>query len=39
MAAAAGKTPAEVDVQELRERLRRDGVLLEPRPDPLGSDE
>ena len=35
MAAAGGVAPRDVDVQALRERLRGDGVLLEPRPDPL----
>ena len=35
MASAQGITPLAVDVQALRQALRRDGVLLEPRPDPL----
>jgi len=36
MAAAKDIAPAEVDAGELRERLSRDGVLLTPRPDPIG---
>ena len=36
MAARAGKPPRQIDPAGLRERLRLDGVLLEPRPDPLG---
>ncbi len=35
VAAAEDTTPAGVDVRQLRERLSGDGVLLEPRPDPL----
>lgn len=35
LAALQGKTPRQVDVAALRERLVRDGVLLVPRPDPL----
>ena len=31
--------PREVDVQALREQLLSDGVLLAPRPDPLGPDQ
>ncbi len=34
--AVAGKTTTrQVDVEQLQERLRSDGVLLEPRPEPL----
>ena len=39
MAARQGVPPQAVDVRELRERLLSDGVLLAPRPDPLGPDE
>lgn len=35
VAATQGVAPVEVDVQRLRETLLRDGVLLEPRPDPI----
>ncbi|UCC67161.1 MAG: FAD-dependent oxidoreductase [Armatimonadota bacterium] len=35
MAAAKGAAPREVEVGELRERLRADGALLEPLPDPI----
>jgi len=35
MAARAGKQPRDVAADELRERLRQDGVLLEPKLDPL----
>ena len=36
LAAKSGKTPKELDVAQLREQLRKDGVLLKPRPDPVG---
>jgi len=39
MAAAKGVSPAELDVRELREKLAADGVLLSPRPDPIGERE
>ena len=35
MAAAANRSPVEVDRQELRDRLLKGGVLLEPRPTAL----
>jgi len=35
IAAAQGKAPGEVNVQALREALRRDRVLLVPQPDPI----
>ena len=35
MASTKGVPPIEVDVQALRQTLCRDGVLLEPRPDPI----
>ena len=35
MAVAAGARPADIDVERLRGRLRTDGALLEPRPEPL----
>ena len=35
MGAAKGIKPVDLDVQELREQLLRDGVLLTPRPDPI----
>jgi hypothetical protein len=35
MAAAKGIKPVDLDVQELREQLLRDGALLTPRPDPI----
>jgi len=35
MAALSGKRPAELDVGSLQERLRRDGALLTPRPEPI----
>ncbi|KKM60725.1 hypothetical protein LCGC14_1538930, partial [marine sediment metagenome] len=31
--------PAELDVGELRDTLLADGVLLDPRPDPIGESE
>jgi hypothetical protein len=36
MAAAKKISPREVDAQELRQQLKTDGVLLSPRPDPMG---
>ena len=36
MAARRGRPPDEVDVAELRSSLGAAGVLLAPRPDPLG---
>ncbi len=39
MAAEREVWPREVDVQALREQLLSDGVLLAPRPDPLGPDQ
>jgi len=38
MAAAKEISPREVDVQELRDQLKTDGVLLSPRPDPIGGE-
>ena len=38
MAVVKEIAPREVDVQELRERLKTDGVLLSPRPDPIGGE-
>ena len=35
LAAAQGVAPLDLDAQALRETLRRDGVLLEPYPDPI----
>jgi len=35
LAVAGGVIPREVDVQQLRDKLAGDGVLLKPRPDPL----
>lgn len=35
LAALGGVAPAEVEVEALRDRLKADGVLLEPVPDPL----
>jgi hypothetical protein len=37
LAAAKGITPRDVDPHELRERLEAEGVLLQPRPDPVGA--
>lgn len=36
MAAGGGASPRELDAQQLRDRLARDGMLLLPRPDPIG---
>jgi len=35
MAVAAGTAPRELDAERVRAQLARDGVLLEPRPDPI----
>ena len=35
MAAKSGKAPREIAADSLRERLRADGALLEPKPDPV----
>ncbi len=37
LAATRGVCPGELDREALRERLKADGVLLSPRPDPLGT--
>jgi len=36
MAIADERSPRELDAERLRARLAQDGVLLEPRPDPIG---
>ena len=37
LSAAGGIAPRDLDPTDLRDRLARDGVLLQPRPDPVGA--